>query len=122
MDPSNPGLADGTVHAVDRFLDDWLVDDDVPGASVAIVDRDDLLYATGLGARDTDARDAATAETVYGVGSIAKPVTALTVLQLVDRGDLALDDRERVPPGSRGRTRRPRDGGETARALVGATA
>ena len=92
MDPSNPGLADGTVYAIDRFLDDWFVDDDVPGASVAIVDRDDLLYATGLGARDIDARDAATAETVYGVGSIAKPVTALTVLQFVDRGDLALDD------------------------------
>lgn len=92
MDPSNPGLPGDTVRAIDRFLDDWLVDDDVPGASVAVVDRDGLLYAAGLGARDTDARDAATAETVYGVGSIAKPVTALTVLQLVDRGDLALDD------------------------------
>ncbi|MFC6837030.1 serine hydrolase domain-containing protein [Halomarina ordinaria] len=85
-------LPPSTVRAVERFLDDWLVEGGVPGVSVAVVDREGVLYANGLGARRTDPRLPATPRTVYGVGSIAKVVTAVTVLQLTERGAVALDD------------------------------
>lgn len=85
-------LSPSTVRDVERFLDDWLVEGDVPGASVAVVDRESVLYANGLGARSVDPRAPATPGTVYGVGSLAKPITAIAVLQLVERGAVALDD------------------------------
>jgi len=89
---ADPARFDAPDRATDRFLGDWLVDEDVPGASVAIVDRDGVIGAAGYGARDTDERLPATPETVYGLGSVSKPVTALVVLRLADRGALALDE------------------------------
>ena len=81
-----------TTRAIDRFLDDWLYEADVPGASVAVFDADGLRYATGLGARDLAETEPATPDTLYNVGSVTKPVTAIAVLQLVERDVLALED------------------------------
>lgn len=89
---SNGSLSDGTIREIETFLDEWLATETVPGVSVAVVDRDGVRYANGLGARSLDPPTSATADTLYGVGSVTKPVTAMAVLQLVERGDLAFDD------------------------------
>jgi len=60
--------------------------------SVAVVDRESVLYAAGLGDRRTDPHEPATPDTVYGVGSVAKLPTAVAVLRLAERGAVALDD------------------------------
>lgn len=67
-------------------------DASVPGASLAITDGDDTLYAAGFGSRDLASNAPATAATRYGIGSITKSVTALAVLRCADRGELSLDD------------------------------
>lgn len=86
------GLTERTRRDVEAFLDDWRVEADVPGLSVAVVDDDALLYAAGLGARDIEEHAPATPETRYPFASTTKVLTGLTVLQLVERGDLALSD------------------------------
>lgn len=86
------GLDGGRAQAIEEFLDRWMVREDVPGASVAVVDRDGLLYANGLGARNVAKRSPATAETLYPFASVTKAVTAIAVGTLVDRGELAFDD------------------------------
>ncbi|MWG34873.1 serine hydrolase domain-containing protein [Halomarina oriensis] len=91
MAPRN-SLPSTTVRDVERYLDDWRADVDGPGLGVAVVDRESLLYAEGFGDRSTDPQEPATPDTVYGVGSIAKVATAVAVLQLAERGALALDD------------------------------
>lgn len=85
-------LPDGTEREIERFVDDWLVEDGVPGAAVAVVDGGDTVYADGFGARDLASNAPATAGTLFGVGSVTKSFTALAVLQLVEAGELALDD------------------------------
>jgi CubicO group peptidase (beta-lactamase class C family) len=92
MVPHDGALPESTVRAIERRLDDWLVAEDVPGVSVAVVDREDVLYADGLGARSLDPRAPATPRTVYGLGSIAKVVTAIATLRLVEAGTVALTD------------------------------
>lgn len=77
---------------IERFVRDWMQDANVPGASIAITDAGETLYADGFGSRDLSTNTAATADTRYGIGSITKSFTALAVLQCVERGDLALDD------------------------------
>jgi CubicO group peptidase (beta-lactamase class C family) len=76
---------------VERFVADWLTDNDVPGAGVAIVDGDDVAYLDGFGARDLAANEPATPDTRFGVASITKSVVGLCVLQLADDGDLDVD-------------------------------
>lgn len=84
-------LESGVSDDVESFVTDWLSDARVPGASVAVVDGTDLVYAEGFGARDLDSNAPATPDTVYGVASVTKSFTALAVLQLVEDGVVALD-------------------------------
>jgi len=63
-----------------------------PGISVAVVDGAEVVYADGFGHRRLDPDRPATAETLYGIGSSTKPITATAVMGLVDDGAISLDD------------------------------
>jgi len=63
----------------------------IQGMSVAVVDDQALAWAEGFGYADVGRRVAATPETVYRVGSIAKPLTALAVMQLDETAQLDVD-------------------------------
>jgi len=86
------GLPAPTERRLETFLDGWMVENDVPGLSVAVLDRDGLRYTEGMGARNVASQAPATSETLYSVASVTKTFTALATLQLVERGELALDD------------------------------
>lgn len=92
MGPTDSGLNANIRRDIEAFLDRWRADHDVPGASVAVVDREGIRYAAGQGVSDVDARTPATAETRYPFASVSKLVTAIAVLQLVDEGQLYLGD------------------------------
>lgn len=81
-----------TEERVRTFLRDVVARDRVPGLAVALVDRDRTVFAEGIGARDRTRNIPATPETLFGIGSTTKSVTALAVLSLVDEGHLSLDD------------------------------
>lgn len=85
-------LSTDTRRRIESFAADWLAEDDVPGASVAIVDGDDLVYAEGFGSRDLESNAPATADTLWGIGSCTKSFTALAVVQLHEAGKLDVDD------------------------------
>lgn len=89
---STNALPDATAREVESFVTEWLADERVPGASVAVVDGGDLVYAEGFGARDLETNAPATADTLYGVGSVTKSFTALAVMQLVEAGALDVGD------------------------------
>lgn len=65
---------------------------EIPGMSVAVVDGTETVFAAGFGERQLDPVRPATSETLYGIGSSTKPVTATAVLRLVDSGAIRLDD------------------------------
>jgi CubicO group peptidase (beta-lactamase class C family) len=64
---------------------------DVPGVSVAVVDRDGLRWAAGFGVADLATGRPAAPDTVYPWFSMTKLVTATAVVQLAERGRLELD-------------------------------
>lgn len=63
----------------------------IPGLSAAIVVDRELRWTSGFGLADLENDVAASAETVYRLGSVSKPITATAVLQLWERGALELD-------------------------------
>lgn len=63
----------------------------VPGLSLAVVDRDQLLLAAGFGAADLARNTPATPTTAYLWFSMSKIVTATAALRLADQGRLDLD-------------------------------
>lgn len=80
------------VREIESFVTDWMSAARIPGASVAVVDGDDLVFAAGFGARDLASNAPATPETLYGVASVTKSFTALAILQHVESGAVALED------------------------------
>jgi CubicO group peptidase (beta-lactamase class C family) len=89
---------------IDRVVDRWMIDEGVPGASVALLTGEEIGYENGYGSRDLARNAPATPDTLYGVGSVTKSFTALAALQLVDRDELSLNesigtylDREGLP-------------------------
>lgn len=74
---------------IDRYAEAMLRADRVPGASVAIVHRDRLVHLRSFG---VDQRERAiTGSTSFVLGSMSKSITAVAVMQLVERGKVVLD-------------------------------
>src|SRR5690606_11104342 len=72
-------------------LTQWMEALAVPGVSVAVIDDYEVVWAHGFGVADAATRTPMSANTVLQAGSIAKPLTAMAALQMVERGQLSLD-------------------------------
>jgi CubicO group peptidase (beta-lactamase class C family) len=88
-------VSDDRVRAIRDALAPQIVDAQarfkIPALSLALVDTDRTLWSEGFGLADVDAEIPATAETRYRAGSLAKPLTAIAVMQLADAGEIDLD-------------------------------
>ena len=76
---------------LDAFIASELESKGLPTLSIAVVDDQDFVWTQGYGLADPEREIPVTAETVYRVASVSKLFTALTVMQLVERGELDLD-------------------------------
>lgn len=63
----------------------------IPGLSVALGHRGQLVWTRGFGKADLENDVPATKDTVYRLASISKPITAVAVMQLVEAGKIDLD-------------------------------
>ena len=63
----------------------------IPGLSLAVVRGGDVLWVEGFGHANRSRRTPATPDTVFSAGSLAKPFTALAVMQLAAAGRIDID-------------------------------
>jgi CubicO group peptidase (beta-lactamase class C family) len=63
----------------------------IKGVSIAIVEKGEIVYATGYGLEDMGNQIPASAASIYRIGSITKSFTALSILQLQEKGLLHID-------------------------------
>ena len=63
----------------------------VPGIGIAVVEAGRLAWSRGFGVAHAERGTPVEDTTLWEAASLSKPVFAYTVLQLVDRGELALD-------------------------------
>ena len=89
---AQPTIDSKLVERLDAFAAAEFAKDPVGGATVALVKGSTVVWAKGYGLADIEARTPATAGTVYRIGSITKPFTAVMLLQLVERGVVKLTD------------------------------
>jgi serine beta-lactamase-like protein LACTB, mitochondrial len=62
-----------------------------PGVSVAVVENGQYEWASGFGFADLENNVPASEHTLYRLGSISKPLTAMGTMELWERGQLDLD-------------------------------
>ena len=95
--PSRPGhLAAGEYSYAVEYLR-WQIAEEmrkhkVVGLSIALVDDQTTLWSEGFGLADRESNKAATEHTLYRTGSVSMLLTASAVMQLVEQGEMRLDD------------------------------
>ena len=94
------GKADPRLAGFDRMIDRFMEQHHVPGVALAVTDRSRLVYARGYGYADIARKQPVTPTSLFRVASISKPITAVAVLQLIERKQLSLDDKvfDILPP------------------------
>ena len=76
---------------IEKAVSAFMTANSVPGISVAIVENGRSVWSSGFGMSDLEDSAPATSSTLYRLGSISKPITAVAILQLYERGKLDLD-------------------------------
>jgi CubicO group peptidase (beta-lactamase class C family) len=84
-EPINPKAVDAIVRA---GLDSWKV----PGAALAIVRGDEVVYMQGYGVCRAGSEEPVTPDTLFAIASCTKAFTACAAGALVDDGKLSWDD------------------------------
>jgi CubicO group peptidase (beta-lactamase class C family) len=64
---------------------------DIPSLSVAVIENGEIIWMESFGYADKENRIKATPNTLYGIASISKPVTATGIMKLVEDGKIDLD-------------------------------
>ncbi|MEK4522011.1 serine hydrolase domain-containing protein [Psychrobacillus sp. FSL W7-1493] len=75
---------------IDQFVNSYLEQNGLPGASIVVVNEGKLVYEKGYG-HDSEGNPI-TNNSLMRIGSASKPFTAFAILQLVDEGKVQLDD------------------------------
>lgn len=78
-------------RSVDALAHDLLQQQGIPGMTLAIVDHGQMIYSNAYGVADLENNVPATSASEIRTASIAKPMTAIAVMQLVQQGKLNLD-------------------------------
>ena len=85
------GKSDPRLAGFDRMIRDLMKKHHVPGCALAVTDHGRLVHARGYGYADVATRQKVTPRSLFRIASISKPITAVAVLQLVQRNRLCVD-------------------------------
>jgi CubicO group peptidase (beta-lactamase class C family) len=89
---AQPSATDPRFAEIDRLVKTARTAMRLPGISVAVVERDQLIFTTSDGFSDLENKTPAAAHTLWRIASVSKPIAATAAVQLVEQGKLKLDE------------------------------
>jgi len=88
-----PALADGRkLPGVRAAMEKMIATNEIAGAVTVVVTKDKVLHFESTGFADVAAKKRMTADTLFWVASMTKPITGTAVLMLQDEGKLNVAD------------------------------
>ncbi|WP_371745023.1 serine hydrolase domain-containing protein [Bradyrhizobium sp. U87765 SZCCT0109] len=90
--PEAAGLSRERLQRIDSYLKGEIAAQRLPGAAVLIERKGKLAYVDLVGVRDPATKAPVTADTIYRIYSMSKPITSVAAMMLVEEGKLSLDD------------------------------
>ncbi|UJP65914.1 serine hydrolase domain-containing protein [Mongoliitalea daihaiensis] len=91
--PQEPQIVQDDIPEIDSKMAFLMDEFNYPGLSLAIAKDGKLVYAKGYGLMDQGSNRSVNTETKFRYSSVAKTITGIAILQLVEEGKLALNDR-----------------------------
>ncbi|RYX91759.1 MAG: class A beta-lactamase-related serine hydrolase [Bradyrhizobiaceae bacterium] len=90
--PAGAHFSQDKLKAIDAFFAAQIQNGKIPGAIVLIQQRGKPVYERFFGVRDPNTKQPMTADTIFRLHSMSKPITSFAAMMLVDEGRLKLDD------------------------------
>ena len=78
---------------IDDFIDEKMKGFEIPGISIAILHRGEIIYTNCYGLANVEHAVAITRESPFKIASLTKPITAIATMQLVEKGLISIDER-----------------------------
>jgi methyl acetate hydrolase len=78
--------------AIDASLREAVERKDVPGVVALVTDRQRVLYQGAFGVTDVASGRPLTADALFRIASMTKPITSVAAMQLIEQGRMSLDD------------------------------
>ncbi|MER8431422.1 serine hydrolase domain-containing protein [Mesorhizobium caraganae] len=85
-------LDDNFGRRVDEVIDRAVEEERVVGAVILVARRGEVLYSRAAGLADREAKKPMTADVIFRLASVTKPVVAAAALALVEAGAISLAD------------------------------
>jgi CubicO group peptidase (beta-lactamase class C family) len=79
------------IAELDRFIEESRALANVPGAAVAVVQDGKVVLAKGYGVKKRGSKGAVGPRTLFMIGSVSKPLTALMMARLIEKGRFTWD-------------------------------
>ncbi len=89
--PVLTGQATVDLSALHQVAADELKAGNIPGAAVAVIQGDRVIFAKGFGVASIETGTPVTPDTLFQIGSMTKTFTAAAVLTLAEEGTLKID-------------------------------
>src|SRR5437764_8946983 len=83
-DPGAAGLSRERLGRISTFLKGEIADNRIPGAIMLIQRHGKLAYFEALGVRDPATKAPMTADTIFRIYSMSKPITSVAAMMLVE--------------------------------------
>ncbi len=77
---------------ITKDIEEGLEQYKIPGISIAIVDKEGILWSEGFGYTDNSKKTKVTADTLFMIGSLSKAYTVTAFLRAMQKGKINLDD------------------------------
>ena len=89
---SLPQTSNNTVQKLNQYITDFQKNKNVASISAGILRKGKTIWLGAYGYADISHQALATPKTVYRIASISKVITAVAIMQLVEKGKIKLDE------------------------------
>jgi CubicO group peptidase (beta-lactamase class C family) len=90
--PSEAGFSTAGLARIDAYLKNEIATDKIPGAIMLVERHGNIAYSGSFGVRNPGTEAPMTADTIFRIYSMSKPITSVAAMMLVEEGKLALDE------------------------------
>ena len=87
----DPKLSKEKQSAIEAAVAKFMASTHVPGVAIAVVENGQYEWAGGFGFADLESNVPASEHTLFRLGSISKPLTAVAAMELWEQGKIDLD-------------------------------
>jgi CubicO group peptidase (beta-lactamase class C family) len=90
--PEDVGMSSERLQRITQMMEKRVAAGDFVGAAAIVARKGKIVYQAGVGVMDLESKKPVTAETMWRVASMTKPVTSVAIMMMIEEGKVHLND------------------------------